>query len=278
MNRSRLLETAGFNQLAKGRNGYFLYNIHDVYVGRSIEKYGEFSRDEAHFLEQLCEPGGCVIEVGANIGSLTVGLARRVGPAGQILAFEPQSIVFQALCANIALNSLANVDCHWAALGAEAGMITVPELDPDQTNSFAGLSLVGARQGRSVPRYTLDDFGSMRRLDLIKVDVQGMEAEVLQGGRRLIDAFKPYLYVENETPEKSEELLRLIDSLGYRMYWHLPQLFSPDNCFGEKENIFPGVVSLNMLCIHRDRGRGVPAPVADAEITDFRSHPVNRRT
>ena len=274
MDRSRLLDTAGFNQLAKGRDGYFLYNVHDFYVGRSIETYGEFSRQEAQLLHQLCGPGGVVIEVGANIGSLTVGLAKHVGPRGQVLAFEPQNLVFQALCANVALNSLANVDCHWAALGAEAGMVTVPELDPEQVNNFAQLSLVGTQQGRRVPCYTLDDFASLPRVDLLKVDVQGMEAEVLRGGRRLIETFKPFLYVENEAPASSPELLRLIDGLGYRMYWHLPAMFSPDNYYAARENVFPGTVSLNMACIHRDRGSAIPGLAGAEAITDFSSHPL----
>ena len=78
MSPSRLLDTDGFNQLAKVRNGYCLYNVNDVFVGQAIEKYGEFAWFEAHFLEQLYGSGDVVIEVGANIGAHTVGIAKRV--------------------------------------------------------------------------------------------------------------------------------------------------------------------------------------------------------
>ena len=128
MNRSRLLESDGHNQLAKGRNGYYLYNTNDTYVGRAIEKYGEYGGQEARFLEKLCSAGDIVIEVGANIGAHTVVLAGRVGPSGHVLAFEPQRLAFQTLCANVALNSFTHVDCYWAALGAQRGSIAVPEL------------------------------------------------------------------------------------------------------------------------------------------------------
>ena len=105
--RSRLLlETKGHNQLAAGKDGYFLYNSNDKYIGRAIENYGEYSEIELDLLKNLCAAGDVILEVGANIGAHTVGMARTVGPTGRVLAFEPQRLVFQTLCANVALNSL----------------------------------------------------------------------------------------------------------------------------------------------------------------------------
>src|SRR4051812_46112945 len=151
MSRSRLLDTDGCNQLAKGHKGYYLYNIHDIYVGQAIEKYGEYGGLEAEFLEQLCGPGDVVIEVGANIGAHTVGIAKRVGPTGYVLAFEPQRLVFQNLCANIALNSLTNVGCHWAAVGTTQGFVTVPELAFNHPSTSAGPPLPIPRPGPRSP-------------------------------------------------------------------------------------------------------------------------------
>jgi FkbM family methyltransferase len=273
MSRSRLLDADGFNQLAKGHKGYYLYNIHDIYVGQAIEKYGEYGGLEAQFLEQICGPRDVVIEVGANIGAHTVGLAKRVGPMGYVLAFEPQRLVFQNLCANIALNSLTNVECHWAAVGATQGFVTVPELDFSQRNNFGGLSLVNVRQGRRVPCVTLDDFLGLPRVRLIKIDVEGMESDVITGGKQVIAKFKPFLYVENDRIDKSENLMRLIDGLGYCMYWHTPALFNPHNYYGEAENIYDNIGSFNMFCVHRD----IPMVIKDAqEITDFSFHPLRR--
>lgn len=273
MSRSHLLETSGFNNLAKGRDGYYLYNRNDVYIGQAIEKYGEFSNLEFQVLRQLCAPGDIVIEVGANIGAHTVGLAKCVGEQGRVFAFEPQRLIFQTLCANVALNSLTNVECYWAALGAEKGVITVPELNPSQQNNFGGLSLLDAQQGHQVDCFTLDHFTPMHQVKLIKIDVEGMEAEVLRGGTRLLQKFKPLLYVENDRIEKSEALMRLISGLGYRMYWHMPPLFNPDNYYGETENIYPNLASFNMICIHRE------SPFKNdsaTEILDFSLHPMRR--
>jgi FkbM family methyltransferase len=271
MIRARLLESGDFNQLAAARDGYLLYNRNDYYIGRSIEQYGEFSLLEMKLFGQLCGPGHIIIEVGANIGAHTVGLARLVGLQGRVLAFEPQRLPFQTLCANVALNSLENVDCFWGAVGSQDGFIDVPDLNPRKVFNFGAVTLLGAQSGRRVPCHTLDHHITLPRVDLIKIDVEGMEAEVLRGGEQILKQFKPVLYVENDRREKSEALTRLISSFDYRMYWHLPPLFNPDNFFANSTNLFPTVVSANMLCVHRDshlRIKGLQ------EVVDFSFHPV----
>jgi hypothetical protein len=65
------------------------------------------------------------------------------------------------------------------------------------------------------------------------------------------------LYVENDRAEKSAALIEQIMGLDYRLYWHLPRLFNSRNYFGETENVFGNLVSVNMLCIPREVGIGV---------------------
>ncbi len=268
---SRLLDAGGFNQLARTADGYLLYNTNDAYIGKAIAKYGEYSGLELEVLKRLCGPGDVVIEVGANIGAHTIALARHVGPTGRVFAFEPQRVVFQTLCANVAINSLTNVECFWAAMGAERGVVQVPEPDPGQPGNFGGLTLLGNHRGVKVECMVLDRFASLPRLRLVKIDVEGMEADVIAGGRQVIERFRPVLYLENDRAEKSEALIRLIAGLGYRLYWHLPPLYNPDNFRGDAENLYPKVVSINMLCVHRDAGIALEG---FAEITDFSAHPL----
>ena len=87
----------------------------------------------------------------------------------------------------------------------------------------------------------------------IKLDVEGMEIMALTGAQETISKFRPIMYVENDRKENSEALIRLIASFGYRMYWHLPPLFNPDNYNKNPENVFGNIVSKNMLCFHRDK-------------------------
>jgi FkbM family methyltransferase len=245
------LDPSGFNELRMCRSGPMIYNKYDVYVGGSLQKYGEFSEGEQAMFRQIVRRGAIVAEVGANIGGHTVELSRIVGPDGEVHAFEPQRIVFQTLCANLALNQCANVHARQVALGASAGTILVPALDPSIRNNFGGLSLRDASSGEAVSSITLDSL-DLPACHMLKIDVEGMEVEVLQGALGTIDAYRPIMYLENDRPERSHELLALVLGLDYAVYWHLPQLYNPANFDGNDENIFPGIVSINVLCVPKE--------------------------
>lgn len=247
----RVVDTDGFTAMVRAKHGYFLYNKNDFYIGRSIEKYGEFSEYEVALFRQICAPNDVVIEVGSNIGSHTIALAQMVGPRGHIYAFEPQRIVFQTLCGNVAINSLTNVSCFQSAVGEESGTAFIPALRYDRVGNFGGVSVRASEGGESVSQVTLDnllDNAQISQLKLLKVDVEGMEIGVIQGAKEIISKFKPILYVENDRQVQSGSLIVLIRSLGYRLYWHLPPLYNPKNFAGDRENIYPGIVSINMLC------------------------------
>ena len=104
--------------LVKARHGWFLANRYDRYLGAALIRYGEYSEIEHAFLASLLRPGENVIEVGANIGAHTVGMARAAGSAGTVVAVEAQPEIFQVLCANLALNGLSNVVAHPCGCGS----------------------------------------------------------------------------------------------------------------------------------------------------------------
>ena len=112
-----------------------------------------------------------------------------------------------------------------------------------------------------MPLVTID---SLELLDcqFIKLDVEGMETEALQGAAATIGRFRPILYVENDRQARSAELIGLLQRYGYRLYWHLPPLFNVKNFRGDTENIFGGKVSVNMICI--------PAEIPQSSLTNLR--------
>jgi len=245
-----------FNCLKDCRHGRMLFNQNDLYVGRSLDLYGEFSEGEVVIYRQVLRPGHIVLDVGANIGAHTLFFARQVGPSGKVFAFEPQRIVFQTLCANMALNSITNAWCLLEAAGSEAGVLIVPSLNYQQSGNFGGIALGSSSAGEPVPVVTIDSL-NLPSCQLIKIDVEGMEETVLRGAVNTVARFKPILYVENDRPAKSESLIRYIDSLGYAMYWHLPRLYNPQNFLGNSLNVFGEIVSRNMLCFHRSVARHI---------------------
>lgn len=247
------------NRLKDCRYGRMLFNEHDVYIGRSLELYGEFSEGECEVFRQLVRPGWTVLELGANIGTHTVVLSKLVGQTGHVIAFEPQRIVFQTLCANIAINDLLNVDCHLQAVGEEVGSVIVPFLDYTKDNNFGGLGLGAYKHGASVPVVTVDSLG-LKACQFIKMDIEGMERESILGAKKTIERFKPVIYLENDREDRSEALIETLHELGYAMYWHTPSLFNPQNFFGNANNVFGGIISKNMLCIHTSFEQNINCP------------------
>jgi len=241
-----------FNTLKKARYGYMLYNDNDIYIGASVKHYGECYENEVTIFRQIVRQNDVVLDVGANIGMHTLFFSQAVGQKGTVLAFEPQRIVFQTLCANMALNSVTNVHCYHTALGESAGEIAVPFIDYGKQGNFGGLSIENQKSGERVKVNTIDSF-QLTRCNFIKIDVEGMERAVLAGAVETIKRHKPILYVENDRENKSAELISYIHSLGYRMFWHLPPLFNSKNFYENSHNIFgKNVLSINMLCIHKD--------------------------
>lgn len=250
-----------FNSLKTCRYGQVLFNQHDQYIGRSLDLYAEFSEGEVEVFRQIIRPGDAVIDVGANIGAHTLCFAQQCGPTGCVVAFEPQRICFQALCANMAINNVTNALCLPYAVGSVIGEISVPTLNVHADTNFGGLSLGGAVIGERVRVITLDTL-NLQACRLVKIDVEGMEQDVLRGAVALIGKYKPVLYVENDRPDKAAALIRFIDSLGYVMYWHCPPLFNPRNFAKNPVNVFGNVVSRNMICFHRSQPTQISGSIA----------------
>lgn len=249
-----LPDALGFCQ---SRYGAMVFPAGDIYVGRSLAAYHEYSEGEVDLFRQIVRPGDTVVEAGANIGGLTLPLARLVGGHGQVLAFEPQRAIHGILVTNLTLNGLEHVRAERLALGAAAGEIRVPVLPLAAAANFGGVSL-GGNAGETCLVRSLDSYG-LGALGLIKIDVEGAECEVIAGAAQTIRRLRPVLYVENDRLEKSAALIAAILDLGYRLWWHLVPLFNPGNFRGNPENVFGSPIgSKNMLCLPAERNIQIP--------------------
>ena len=233
------------------RHGRFTFLPNDAFVGRSLDVYGEFAEGEVLLFHKLLRPGDVVIEAGANIGALTVPLARAVGPAGKVVAYEPQAVLARLLSVNLAANGLGNVEVRRAGLGAAPATIRVPHIDYRRAGNFGGIS-IGGETGHEVALETIDGL-AMTTLAFVKIDVEGMELDVLKGGARTIRALRPILFVENDRSERSAALISHLIAMDYGLWWHITPLFSRQNHFGATEDVVHGVCSFNMLCLPPER-------------------------
>jgi len=156
-------------------------------ISDHLVRHGVWEPFESSLLHQLLRPGGCMLDVGANVGYYSVLGAQIVGGSGRVVAVEPDAGNCALLRANT--SGLTPVEAHEVALGAQPGRVTM------STNPANQGDLYPLRDaGSEVPVLRGDDLG-LDRVDLLKIDVQGAEVAVLKGLRRTLTRSRPGLAV-----------------------------------------------------------------------------------
>lgn len=251
--------------LADCRFGRFLYDTRDA-LGRELFIYGERAVPEIELLTRLVAPGDTVIDLGANIGTETVPMAKAVGPSGRVLSFEPQRSFFHMLCANLVLNGLDNVLPFNLAVGDESACLDFRQPEYREEGNYSGLSLVrtsrfagepvagfDSRHPDRIGMVRLDDFLDLERCALIKMDIEGMEESALRGARDLVTRTRPILYCEMNDPGVGDSLIAAIRNLGYNLYWHAFSALNPHNHHGRPIDPSFKNGDVNALCVPVER-------------------------
>ncbi len=169
-------------------------------------------------------PGDVFADVGANVGLYTLWGARRVGAAGQVHAFEPIPRAVAALQRNVEVNAFSQVEVNACAVGAESGSVRLHLMDLHTARSSRYVLPEG--ESLEVPLVSLDEHLASRRPPrLIKIDVEGMEFEVIRGAQGLLGADDPPLLVFEATADffaaagtSYREVVRFLADRGYGTY------------------------------------------------------------
>jgi FkbM family methyltransferase len=204
-----------------------------LYVAGCIEP------NEFVFLDRVLAPGMVFVDAGANDGLFSLFAARRVGPTGQVWAFEPSQREFGRLTCNVEGNGLGNVRAFPVALSDRNGaaVLRVAEDEHAGQNTLGEFAYdTGLLRQDRVPLCRLDDLAAgeeLRRLDVMKIDVEGAELAVLRGAEELIRKFKPVLLLEaNDAALRhqggsNEVLADYLRSCGYTVYAFRPATGKP---------------------------------------------------
>ena len=209
-----------------------------IYFGGELSRFifqGEFEGDERHFLNAFLRPGDTFVDIGANLGLFSLIAAHLVGPKGRVHAFEPCAKTFDRLRANVDLNGFQNVTLHSLALSdtAEQREMVMAVDGMDAWNSLAKPYMGGNYTTETISTETWDTFAEANGLGtgvtLMKIDVEGWEAPVLAGARKMLskpDA--PVLQVEftdeaaKAAGHSCHEVYRMLEEYGYRLYRYDP--------------------------------------------------------
>lgn len=204
-------------------NGIRIFvDIMDCGVSRHI-LFSTFEKQETELISSLLKPGSVFCDIGANVGWYTLQASEWVGEDGKVFSFEPGPSSFQALSNSVEQNGCKNVRLYNVALSDNPGeeILGRPE---GQRNT--GGSFLGSNRGVLVKLETLDRvLLDVDRLDLIKMDVEGWEPNIIKGGRKLIQKFKPYIvseiseeFLRNRQSLTSEAYIGSLKDMGYRCF------------------------------------------------------------
>jgi FkbM family methyltransferase len=205
----------------------------------------------AAVLEATLGPGGVLADVGGHLGMYALWAARRVGPGGRVHSFEPDPKAAESLRRNAALNGFAHLEVNELAVGAEPGRVRL--VRPAGVTGLTSRYAIRDGEAFEARVTTLDlHFAERRPLpDLVKIDVEGMEHEVLRGARGLLSGDRAPAVVFEANPVFFEAagtsyravLDWLAEAGGYGAFALGPGGLRPEPAHGER----PG--SLNVLAL-----------------------------
>ena len=139
-----------------------------------------------YFFADYLQTGDKVIDIGANVGTVTLECSTKVDVTGKVYSIEAHPIIFNYLCGNIHLNHLNNIKTYNVALGSNDDTVSFSNIRSDDLNS-----VVQNGDGIKVQLRCLDDLGiNEPEIDLIKIDVLGYEKFVLAGADKILNKTK----------------------------------------------------------------------------------------
>lgn len=232
----------------------------DLEEGIDLALYlGVFERSTTKTYRRIVKRGGTVIDIGANIGAHALPAACLVGKEGLVVAIEPTRFAFEKLLRNISLNpEIANTVCARqqfvstvSGSGVPASLFSSWQLtSEDGVHQDHGGT---AKETRGATVCTLDQLAEeleLKRIDLIKVDVDGFEYDVLSGAGQSISKYRPAIvieiapYVLEPHDVSPVQITALLEPYGYRFYAerdhteiHDPEAYFDSLPFGSGVNL-----------------------------------------
>ena len=202
------------------------------HMQRRIFWLGGYNLDILRLLDRRLAPGMVFVDVGANIGELSLFASRRVGPSGRVYAFEPEPSIAATLRRHVEMNRAANVEVEAIALSDRSGELPLylrPPTEVGREKNDGLATLIAAPGAIKVSTVRVDRFDDwtegvqLAHLDVLKVDIEGGELAFLEGASESIRRFRPGIVVEASRPSleaagfRCADLIERIQALGYRI-------------------------------------------------------------
>lgn len=231
--------------------------INTIYPIERTMLLGEYDRVTSLVLSKFLNKRSVIIDIGANVGALTLHMAK-IASLGKVIAIEPGPITCDRLLENLQLNPDLQKRVTVIKIGVsdKAGRLNWSE---DQNNR-GNADLLG-NNGVEVEVRTLDNIienVNIKQLDFIKIDVEGMEYEVIKGGLNSINLYRPVIFYETLEPFREARgfdlygsILELLNGIGYKHFYVSPEgqlieVMSMESLFSSDILAIPGEKELTI--------------------------------
>jgi len=215
-----------YSSIVVPTQGIFFINGIDDSIKNQLRTHQPWERENQLLIEQYTKPGTLALDIGSHIGTHTVTMSQCVGDKGTVFAFEPNKIIYRELCYNLAINDCANVHALRCAIGKSKSVIEVVSSHP---RNQGGSYVVEQKGGQNAAVLLPLDALNLNNISFIKIDVENMEADVLDGAKETILRNRPVMLIEvqgngersvqlNENSSKMAVIsINKIKNLGYRL-------------------------------------------------------------
>jgi FkbM family methyltransferase len=199
-----------------------LVNPNDQYISRSLMYTGEWEPHITSFFKSFIKPGMTVVDIGANIGAHTLIMSKLVGPEGKVIAFEPCKLNHDVLLQNCIINKCSNVDIYKLGCSDKDNEMYI-ESRWNHSSVEDNYGCIVLQQSPSLDDdekiivSSLDNILKNNKVDLIKIDAEGMEDKVLLGAKNTILLNKPNMIVEIHPTELNVVKNIITDTLNYSL-------------------------------------------------------------
>lgn len=220
--------------LHQGGQSITLKLFENDHITKTVVSSNDFyERTMLNDIMRRTDPGDLAVDVGAYVGTHTVFMAAVAGL--KVIAIEPFEESRSVLQDNVLRNEISDqVEIHGFAAGArrEAGDFV--------TRDVANLGMMAVTPGEGgVEINPLDDYIADSPVRVLKIDVEGMEVDVLEGAVETLKRARPFVYVETADPTHERAIWRLMEEYDYRFAREFNQ--TPTHLFVPSENIAPAI-------------------------------------
>lgn len=260
-----------------GRHGFFVHDEEDQVIGRSLQLYGEWAEEEIYLLSKVVRSGDVVLDIGANVGTHSVAFSRMVGDVGHVIAVDGQARASSLLSFNLTVNKCDNVFRLEGLVSNKCQVIFDSFKLPTNPNigsvSFRDIEQRDAAQSdriamRPLVMFSIDSL-KVPKCKLIKIDIEGMELEALQGAAETLQRCRPYIYFEQASELNFREICEFLTNSNYKLFSHLANPFNINNINKCPHNIFGGARELNIFAVPDEVVFDIPHDVAIKPVTSF---------